>query len=92
MMEPIQRWNQKTKEGTWYHEFHFIGGEMVTIFDDGTWNYEDALQKDSWLMGSWFQKKNEAGKLIDVAVVHGSPKVPDAVIWALEDMKFKVET
>lgn len=69
-MEITHRFYYKDTDGSNYGIFYFIGGEMVTIWDDGSWSYEDALQPDAWRTGGWNPKNGhvDSEKSTPVAV------------------------
>lgn len=82
-MEIEFRRSHKDKDGTWAHERQFVGGEFVTIYDAGIWNYEDFMAH-SYTIGIWDKIDEKHAKIYE-------KHAPEAVKRALEDLGYAVE-
>ncbi|MBQ5712867.1 MAG: hypothetical protein IIV77_00015 [Bacteroidaceae bacterium] len=50
-------------KGKDYVEVYFLTGEMVTLFNEGTWWYEDALNPDALSIGTWYKTEQNKVKV-----------------------------
>lgn len=65
-------------------EFYFTTGEMVTLFDDGNWLFEDALNPAGLSCGTWYKTEQNKVK------VHGDVAVPLPVKAALKEEGYSI--
>lgn len=71
-------------KGKAFVEFYFLSGEMVTLFNEGTWWYEDALNPDALCTGTWYKTERNKVK------VQCDGAVPSSVKAALKEEGYSI--
>lgn len=77
-----------TKRHHSFDEYYKEDGQLVTIFAEGTWTYEDAFRPDYYRMGTWNVDRRRGVLFVETLGDDNDASVIEAVREALAKMGY----